>query len=89
MHPRQRGFVQGRSLIDNVLEVEGFGQPYTIAEVDNPAIILFDVMAAFPILSHQSLFVVFRKMKVPLQVIKALKALYEDGFATITLGRGR
>ena len=89
VHPRQRGFVQGRSLIDNVLEVEGFGQSYTIAEADNPAIILFDIMAAFPSLSHQWLFVVLRKMKVPLRVINALKALYEDGFATITLGGRR
>ncbi len=53
VHPRQRGFVQGRSLVDNVLEVEGYGQSYTIAEGDNPAILLFDLMAAFPSLSHQ------------------------------------
>jgi hypothetical protein len=89
VHPRQRGFVQGRSLIDNILEVEGFGQSYTIAEADNPAIILFDIMAAFPSLSHQWLFVVLRKMRVPVQFINALKALYKDGFATINLNGKR
>ena len=61
-HPRQRGFVQGRSLIDNVLEVEGFAQSYAIAEAENPAIFLFDLLAAFPSLSHKWLFVVLRKM---------------------------
>jgi len=89
VHPRQRGFVHGRSLIDNVLEVEGFGQSYTIAEADNPAILLFDLMAAFPSLSHQWLFVVLRKMKVPMRVLKAFAALYKDCFATIILLGGR
>ncbi len=59
VHPRQRGFVQGRSLIDNVLEIEGFGQSHATAEADNPAIILFDIMAAFPSLSHHWLFMLF------------------------------
>jgi hypothetical protein len=89
VHPRQRGFVQGRSLIDNVLEVEGFAQSYSTAEADNPAIFLFDLLAAFPSLSHQWLFVVLRKMGVPRKFIKALKALYKDCFATITLGGRR
>ena len=86
VHPRQRGFVQGRSLVDNVLEVEGYGQSYTIAEGDNPAILLFDLMAAFPSLSHQLLFVVLRKMRVPKRILRALGALYKDCFATILLG---
>jgi hypothetical protein len=89
VHPRQRGFVHGRSLIDNVLEVEGFGQSYTIAEADNPAILLFDLMAAFPSLSHQWLFVVLRRMKVPKRVLRAFAALYKDCFATILLLGGR
>ena len=88
-HPRQRGFVQGRSLIDNVLEVEGFAQSYAIAEAENPAIFLFDLLAAFPSLSHKWLFVVLRKMGVPQRIIKALRALYKDCFATIVLGGRR
>ncbi len=39
VHPRQRGFVHGRSLIDNVLEVEGFGQCYSSADAGNPALL--------------------------------------------------
>ena len=89
VHPRQRGFVQGRSLVDNVLEVEGFAQSYTIADAENPAIFLFDVMAAFPSLSHQWLFVVLAKMRIPKGIIRALKALYADCSATIVLGGRR
>jgi hypothetical protein len=85
VHPRQRGFVNGRSLLDNVLEVEGFAQSYAIAEADDPAIILFDIMAAFPSLSHQWLFVVLKKMKAPRATIEAFKALYKDCHATINL----
>jgi exonuclease III len=85
VHPRQRGFVNGRSLLDNVLEVEGFAQSFAIAEADDPAIILFDIMAAFPSLSHQWLFVVLVKMGIPLATISAFKALYRDCFATIML----
>jgi hypothetical protein len=89
VHPRQRGFVQGRSLVDNVLEVEGYAQSYTIAEAENPAIFLFDLMAAFPSLSHQWLFVVLAKMRIPKGIIRALKALYADCSATIVLGGRR
>jgi endonuclease/exonuclease/phosphatase family metal-dependent hydrolase len=85
VHPRQRGFVNGRSLLDNVLEVEGFAQSFAIAEADDPAIILFDIMAAFPSLSHQWLFVVLAKMKVPRVIIAAFRALYRDCHATINL----
>jgi hypothetical protein len=85
VHPRQRGFVNGRSLLDNVLEVEGIAQSFAIAEADDPAIILFDIMAAFPSLSHQWLFVVLVKMGIPQATIQAFKALYRDCFATIML----
>jgi exonuclease III len=85
VHHRQRGFVNGRSLLDNVLEVEGFAQSFAIAEADDPAIILFDIMAAFPSLSHQWLFVVLTKMKVPRVIIAAFRALYQDCHAMINL----
>jgi hypothetical protein len=85
VHPRQRGFVGGRSITDNVIEIEGFGQSYAIAEAEDPAILLFDIKAAFPSLAHQWLFVVLSRMKVPRFIILAIKALYKDGFAQVVL----
>ena len=85
VHPRQRGIVAGRSITDNILEIEGFGQSYAIAEADDPAILLFDLKAALPSLAHQWLFVTLRRMKVPGFLIESIKALYKDGFAEVML----
>jgi hypothetical protein len=84
-HPRQRGFIAGRSLVDNVIEIEGLGQSYAIADAPDPAILLFDIAAAFPSLAHQWLFVVLRKMRIPKFMIKCIQELYRDGFAEIVL----
>ena len=85
VHPRQRGFVAGRSITDNVVEIEGFGQSYAIAEAEDPAILLFDIRAAFPSLAHQWLFVVLRRMRVPIFMINCIKELYRDGIAEVVL----
>ena len=85
VHPRQRGFVQGRSLVDNLIEVEGYAQSFATASAENPAIVLFDIRAAFPSLAHQWFFVVMRKMGIPRFIIDALKRLYQDGVAIISL----
>jgi hypothetical protein len=85
VHPRQRGFVAGRSLLDNVIEVEGYAQAYTISDAADPAILLFDIAAAFPSLAHQWLFVVLRRMKVPRFMIMCIQELYRDCFAEMVL----
>ncbi len=85
VHPRQRGFVGGRSLTDNVVEIEGYGQSYAIADAEDPGILMFDLMAAFPSLAHQWLFVVLRRMRVPRWFIQAIRALYRDCSATVVL----
>jgi hypothetical protein len=85
VHPRQRGFLAGRSLIDNVLEIEGYGQSYAIADANDPAILLFDIAAAFPSLAHQWLFVVLQKMRIPRFMIHCIRALYRNGFAEMVL----
>jgi hypothetical protein len=85
VHPRQRGFVAGRSITDNVIEIEGFGQSYAIADAEDPAILLFDIRAAFPSLAHAWLFVVLLRMGVPRFVIAAIRGLYRGGLATVVL----
>ena len=89
VHPRQRGFVGGRSLTDNIIEIEGYAQSYVIAEATDPAILLFDIKAAFPSLAHQWLFVMLGRMRVPRFITNAIKALYRDGFAEIVLAGSR
>jgi hypothetical protein len=89
VHPRQRGFVAGRSITDNVVEIEGFGQSYAIADAEDPAILLFDIRAAFPSLAHVWLWVVLLRMGVPRFVIAAIKCLYRGGAAIVSLLGGR
>ena len=89
VHPRQRGLVQGRSLLDNLVEVEGFAQCYATASAENPAIVLFDIKTAFPSLAHHWLFVALRRMGIPTLICVAIKSLYRAGFAAISLGGTR
>jgi endonuclease/exonuclease/phosphatase family metal-dependent hydrolase len=89
VHPRQRGFVGGRSITDNIIEIEGFAQSYTIAEAEDPAILLFDIKAAFPSLAHQWLFVVLIRMGIPKSFIRSVKALYCGGVAVVVLQGAR
>jgi hypothetical protein len=67
------------------VEIEGFGQSYAIAGAEDPAILLFDIRAAFPSLAHFWLFVVLLRMGVPRAIIAAIKALYRKGLATVVL----
>jgi hypothetical protein len=85
VHPRQRGFVGGRSITDNVIEIEGFAQSYTIADAEDPGILLFDIRAAFPSLAHHWLFVVLIRMGMPKYFIDCIKALYCGGVAVVVL----
>ncbi len=85
VHPRQRGFVRGRSITDNVIEIEGFAQSYAIAEAEDPAILLFDIKAAFPSLAHSWLWVVLIRMGIPKAIISAIRALYRGGVAIVVL----
>ncbi len=85
VHPRQRGFVAGQSNTDNGNENEGYGQSYTIADTEDPGILLFDLLAAFPGLARQWLFVVLRRMRVPRWFIRAIQKLYRGCLAIVVL----
>ena len=51
----QRGFVAGRSITDNVIELEGLGMQAVAHVESSAALISFDIKAAFPSLAHQYL----------------------------------
>jgi hypothetical protein len=85
VHPRQRGFVAGRSITDNIIEIEGYGQSYAIADAEDPGMLLFDLIAAFPSLAHQWLWVVLRRMRIPRWFIRVLQKLYRNCLAIVVL----
>jgi hypothetical protein len=83
---QQRGFIRGRGLADNLIEIEELmlkaGQFYAT----HYGTILVDIKAAFPSLSHKWLFTVLRKMDVPARLRVALRELYNNCQSLILFG---
>ena len=55
-HPSQRGFIMGRSLLHNVVDIEAQSLLNAAYRTHAPATLLFDFKAAFPSLSRRYLF---------------------------------
>ena len=83
---RQRGFVRGRHLLDNVLETEASAVHFAKYFGDTSGIILLDIAAAFPSLAHSWIFAVLRAMGVPRFFRRALANLYRKVNVTILFG---
>ena len=84
--PRQRGFVRGRHLLDNVIETEAAAVHFARFFGDSAGIVLLDLAAAFPSLAHSWIFSVLRKMGVPRFFRRALAKLYRKVNITILFG---
>ena len=71
----QRGFMKGRQIIENVLEVD-YEYMKVCLNSDKGALILFDFTAAFPSVSHDYLWAALASFGVPEGIIRAFKVLY-------------
>jgi hypothetical protein len=76
VHEAQRGFVRGRYITDNVLEIEGIALSQVAHTESSVALIGFDIKAAFPSLSHVYMWQALTRDGIPTHIVKALKALY-------------
>jgi endonuclease/exonuclease/phosphatase family metal-dependent hydrolase len=75
---RQRGFVRGRSITDNVMETECMAIRFVKYYAAQSGIVLFDFAAAFPSLAHCWIFEVLAFMKLPAFLIAIIRRLYAD-----------
>jgi endonuclease/exonuclease/phosphatase family metal-dependent hydrolase len=75
---RQRGFMRGRSITDNILETESMAIRFVKFYAGNSGIILFDFAAAFPSIAHDWIFRVLRAMALPPFLIDLIQRLYKD-----------
>ena len=81
----QRGSVKGRSILSNFLDIEQ-------AALSSPdggrksAILLLDFSAAYPSISREFLFKSLEAVKLPEQVITAIKSFYKANDHTMKLG---
>ncbi|CAK0802619.1 unnamed protein product, partial [Prorocentrum cordatum] len=78
-HTQQRGFVRGRQIVDNLIEMEAHGLVWGSVEgFDNAGDAMFDIASAFPSISHVFLFAILTAMQLPSFVIAMLQALYSN-----------
>ena len=80
--PDQRGFVPGRQMLDNVMELE---QNMMVKSLTDPAplAVLIDFKAAFPSVAHQYLHGVMADLGVPQIARNVLAAFYDQGKSNI------
>ena len=75
--PTQRGFVPGKQIIENVLEIDWEYMRVTTTK-SHGALVLFDFSAAFPSVDHEYLWSVLEHVGVPAEVLRAYKHLYAE-----------
>jgi hypothetical protein len=73
----QRGFLKGRQILDNVVELDYFAHLFSITS-RRAAIILFDFRAAFPSVNHRFMWRVLESSGLPLAIIRLIRCFYRD-----------
>jgi hypothetical protein len=73
--PAQRGFLPGRSMLHNVLELDGEMRAASL-QAERPAAVFFDFAAAFPSLAHDFLMDVMEHLQLPRQFRSFVANLY-------------
>ena len=72
---KQRGFIQGRCMIRNVIEIETCVAKMAFNPASGPCVIFFDFAAAFPSLARAFIWIVLES-GIPRYMIRAIQALY-------------
>ena len=82
---RQRGFIHGRSMIANLLDVEE--SMYTTAATGSGGLsFFFDFEAAFPSVEHDSLHGFFAYLGWPSWLLQFIRCLYRGNICRLSLG---
>ncbi|CAE8582650.1 unnamed protein product [Polarella glacialis] len=81
----QRGFLQGRHMSRNALEVDFAAQKISIRSKSG-AILLFDFRAAFPSISHDFMFDALHAVGLPDTFVEMLQLFYKHDHHVIRIG---
>ena len=81
----QRGFLGGRSMLANLVDIEE-GMLYAAPSSDNAAAIFFDFAAAFPSIEHGCMRRVFEKLRWPPSLLRFIDFLYSANRCKLALG---
>lgn len=80
--PRQQGFLRGRSILQNLFDVDTASM-HTSLMHDHGACILLDFSSAFPSISQDYMQEVLNKAGLPANVINFIQALYDESYCRI------
>ncbi len=83
----QRGFLHGRSMLSNVVDVDTEAMVISLKE-DTGALVLFDFAAAFPSVSHDFLKIVLDHIGLPAAGMHLITALYDSNRCVISCKGG-
>lgn len=75
VHPAQRGFMPGRTMLSNIYEAIAPMHMARLVEDTVPAVVLFDTRAAFPRVSWEWIWMVMHRLGVPAWLVTALQPL--------------
>ena len=75
--PEQRGFLPGRSILANVIDIEEAAAHQALGE-DEAAIFLFDFSAAFPSVNQDFLVRALSHIGLPAVALNVVRALYDN-----------
>ena len=85
-HPFQKGFLRGRNILENVLDIEKSALLASCAPNNTSATILLDFRAAFPSLSRTFIRSALRHANFPLCIVRAAHQLYKDNLHYLKFG---
>ena len=86
VHDAQRGFRRGKTITDNVLELEAQMARNSILGAKGPSMLLMDIKAAFPSVALDWVWWVLGEMECPAWLVSAVRALYGGSTAQIAVG---
>jgi len=81
----QRGFISGRSMLANILDVEEAMAMATFRGIRSLAV-LFDFSAAFPSIEHALMFEYFDALEWPQWLMRIIRILYQGNSCDISMG---
>ena len=83
--PRQQGFLRGRSILTNLLQLDTAAMITSLTQPDG-ACILLDFASAFPSISQDFLFTTLQHIGMPSNAINLLGSLYSNSYCDVKQG---
>ena len=84
--PYQQGFIRGRSIVHQVLALDGYSSLWAKYHHRNLVVILFDILAAFPSLNHKFIFKMLVHRGLPPPLVEFIRKLYDNVYSNFTVG---